>query len=213
LPQVSAPARLRKQNSGRGAGLFRVGRYTRPDYLFSFAMALTNAGVRYIPALVLAESITCFGPRTGAANLHPGQRSRDGIGNLEPVMKKALPKSDGSSFLLCEDVREEVNNKLTIIGVFPNDDIVLRKDVLIPSLMAVLFARGGQGPCETRVSLTDPEGKTVIESPKQSVVLEKNKVHLAAVRVLAPELTVGQYTIKFLFDEVPIQRSFKVNKE
>ena len=128
-------------------------------------------------------------------------------------MKKALPKSDGSSFLLCEDVREEVNNKLTIIGVFPNDDIVLRKDVLIPSLMAVLFARGGQGPCETRVSLTDPEGKTVIESPKQSVVLEKNKVHLAAVRVLAPELTVGQYTIKFLFDEVPIQRSFKVNKE
>jgi hypothetical protein len=126
------------------------------------------------------------------------------------TMKKSLPKSDGSSFLLCEDVREEVNNKLTIIGVFPNDDIVLRKDVVIPSLMAVLFARGGEGTCETRISLTDPKGQAVIESPKQTTVLEKNKVHLAAIRVLAPELLVGQYTIKFFFDEEAIQRSFEV---
>ena len=125
-------------------------------------------------------------------------------------MNKSLPKSDGSSFLLCEDVREEVNNKLSIIGVFPNDDIVLQKDILIPSLMAVLFARSGEGPCETRVSLTDPEGQTVIESPKQTVVLDKNKVHLAAIRVLAPHLMVGRYTIKFFFDDVPIERTFEV---
>jgi len=125
-------------------------------------------------------------------------------------MKKSLPKSDGSSFLLCEDVREEVNNKLSIIGVFPNDDIVLQKDILIPSLMAVLFARGGKGPCETRISLTDPAGQTVIESPKQTVVLEKNKPYLAAIRVLAPQLMVGQYTIKFFFNDAPIQRSFEV---
>jgi hypothetical protein len=127
-------------------------------------------------------------------------------------MNKSLPKSDGSSFLLCEDVREEVNNKLSIIGVFQNDAIVLQKEILIPSLMAVLFARGGKGPCETRVSLTDPEGQTVIESPKQTVVLEKDAVHLAAVRVLAPQLLVGKYTIKFFFDDVPIQRTFEVKK-
>jgi hypothetical protein len=125
-------------------------------------------------------------------------------------MKKSLPNSDGSSFLVCEDVREEVNNKLTIIGVFPNDDIVLRKDVVIPSLMAVLFARGGEGTCETKISLTDPKGQAVIESPKQTTVLEKNKVHLAAIRVLAPELLVGHYTIKCFFDEEAIQRSFEV---
>jgi hypothetical protein len=127
-----------------------------------------------------------------------------------PTMNKSLPQSDGSSFLLCEDVREEVNNKLTIIGVFPNDYIVLQKDIVIPSLMAVLFARGGEGTCETRISLTDPKGQAVIESPKQTIVLEKNKVHLAAIRVLAPQLLVGQYTIKFFFDEEPIQRSFEV---
>jgi hypothetical protein len=125
-------------------------------------------------------------------------------------MNKSLPKSDGSSFLLCEDVREEVNNKLTIIGVFTNDDIVLQKDVVIPSLMAVLFARGGEGPCETRISLTDPKGQAVIESPKQTIIIEKNKVHLAAVRVLAPQLLVGRYTIKFFFDDEAIQRTFEV---
>jgi hypothetical protein len=127
-----------------------------------------------------------------------------------PVMNKSLPKSDGSSFLLCEDVREEVNNKLSVIGVFPNDDIVLQKDVVIPSLMAVLFARGGEGPCETRISLTDPQGQAVIESPKKAVVLEKNKSYLAAVRVLAPHLAVGQYSITFFFDDEPIQRTFEV---
>jgi hypothetical protein len=127
-------------------------------------------------------------------------------------MSKSLPKSDGSSFLLCEDVREEVNNKLSIIGVFPNDEIVLQKDILIPSLMAVLFARGGEGPCEKRVSLTDPKGQAVIESPKETTILEKNKIYLAAIRVLAPELMVGRYTIKFFFDDVPIQRTFQVRK-
>jgi hypothetical protein len=125
-------------------------------------------------------------------------------------MNKSVPKSDGSSFLLCEDVREEVNNKLSIIGVFPNNDIVLQKDIVVPSVMAVLFARGGQGSCETRISLTDPKGQTVIESPKKTVVLENDTAYLAAIRVLAPELVVGQYTIKFFFDDSVIERSFEV---
>lgn len=127
-------------------------------------------------------------------------------------MSKSLPKSDGSSFLLCEDVREEVNNKLSIMGVFPNEDIVLQKEILIPSLMAVLFARGGEGSCETRISLTDPRGQMVIESPTKTVVLEKNTAYLAAIRVFAPELTVGQYTITFFFDDQQIQRTFEVRK-
>lgn len=127
-------------------------------------------------------------------------------------MNKSVPKSDGSSFLLCEDVREEVNNKLSIIGVFPNNDIVLQKDIVVPSIMAVLFARGGEGSCETRVSLTDPKGHTVIESPKKAVVLEKDTAYLAAIRVLAPELVVGQYTIKFFFDDSAIERTFEVKK-
>jgi hypothetical protein len=125
-------------------------------------------------------------------------------------MSNSVPQSDGSSFLVCEDVREEVNNKLSVIGVFQNDTIALQEEVLIPSLMAVLFARGGEGSCETRVSLTDPQGNTVIESPKQTVVLEKDNVHLAAVRVLAPHLIVGQYKIKFFFDDETIERSFQV---
>lgn len=125
-------------------------------------------------------------------------------------MNNTVPKSDGSSFLLCEDVREEVNNKLSIIGVFPNNDIVLQKDVVVPSVMAVLFARGGEGSCETRVSLTDPKGQTVIESPKKTVVLEKDTAYLAAIRVLAPELVVGRYTIKFFFDDTAIDRAFEV---
>jgi hypothetical protein len=127
-------------------------------------------------------------------------------------MKKSLPKSDGSSFFICEDVREEVNNKLSIIGVFQNDDIVLQKEIVVPAVMAVLFARGGEGPCETRVSLTDPKDQTVIESPKRTVVLEKDTMYLAAVRVLAPELIAGQYTVKFFFDDVPIERTFEVKK-
>jgi hypothetical protein len=125
-------------------------------------------------------------------------------------MSNSVPQSDGSSFLVCEDVREEVNNKLSVIGVFQNDTIALQEEVLIPSLMAVLFARGGEGSCETKVSLTDPQGNTVIESPKQTVVLEKDNVHLAAVRVLAPHLIVGEYKIKFFFDDETIERSFQV---
>lgn len=128
-------------------------------------------------------------------------------------MNNSVPKSDGSSFLLCEDVREEVNDKLSIIGVFPNNDIVLQKDVVVPSVMAVLFARGGEGACETRILLIDPKGQTVIESPKKTVVLEKGTAYLAAIRVLAPELVVGQYTIRFFFEDSAIERTFEVRRQ
>ncbi len=98
--------------------------------------------------------------------------------NGSTSMNKSVPKSDGSSFLLCEDVREEVNDKLSIIGVFPNDDIVLQKDIVVPSVIAVLFAREGEGACETKVSLTDPKGQTVIESPKKRSFLRKTTLIL-----------------------------------
>jgi hypothetical protein len=50
----------------------------------------------------------------------------------------------------------------------------------------------------------------VIESPKKTVVLEKDTAYLAAIRVLAPELSVGQYSIKFFFDDSAIERTFEV---
>jgi hypothetical protein len=128
-------------------------------------------------------------------------------------MSKSLPKSELSTFILCEDIRQETGNKLSFMGVFANNDILVEKDtrpIVIPSLMFALLARGGNGSCQSRVLLIAPNGETVVETAPETATLDIEKAHFLATKLLGPPLMPGEYIIKFLFDDVAIQRSFKV---
>jgi hypothetical protein len=130
-------------------------------------------------------------------------------------MPTKLPADDRSSFLLCEDVRQEVGNKLSFMGVFTNDDIVVPKGsdaIVLASLVWVLLARGGNGPVVTQIVVVDPAGEKLFESPPSEAAMETGKSHIMLAKMVGPILKIGVYTAKFIFDGSTIERTFEIKE-
>jgi hypothetical protein len=130
-------------------------------------------------------------------------------------MIRTLPDETSAVFLLLEDFRQEVGNKLSFMGIFPNADIVLPKDadrVVLASLAFALIARGGEGTIKTKATVVTPAGDILLDSPIGEVMLEKAKTHYAMLKLVAVELIAGTYTVKFFFDDTVIERTFEVKR-
>lgn len=129
-------------------------------------------------------------------------------------MAKTLPDNSSSIFLLCEDVRQEVGNKLSFMGVFPNNDIVIPKGApqIIPSLACVLVARGGSGSLATQLTVVDPDGFNMAAGPLENVMAEAGKSHLMLMKMIGPTMKFGVYKANFRFDDFIIERKFEVKE-
>ena len=68
--------------------------------------------------------------------------------------------------VLCENVRPELNNKMTILGFFPTEKIVMSRNTQPPDnqvtrleeLAIVSILQGGSGIFPCKFELTDPTG-------------------------------------------------------
>ncbi len=70
-------------------------------------------------------------------------------------------------FLLAEDIREEVRSKLSLLGVFSGDDIIIRGEKpAIPSLAFFLLIRDGRGTFESSFRINSEEGKNIVDPVK-----------------------------------------------
>ena len=62
-----------------------------------------------------------------------------------------------ASILLCDDVRQELGGKVSLMGLFREVGLAETPAVL-PRFFAVLFLRGDEGPCHLSLELITPEG-------------------------------------------------------
>ena len=103
-------------------------------------------------------------------------------------MTKQAPTNANSLFLVCEGVRPEAGNKLTLVGFYAGDRIVVpigTERVLLNSLAFLLIFRDGQGTFKTGVSLRSPSGKELFEdSPIRDVELKENSTHTFAFQIV-----------------------------
>ena len=70
-------------------------------------------------------------------------------------MKTATPSKTG--ILLCDDVRQELGGKVSLMGLFREAGVAVLPAVL-PRFFAVLFLRGEEGTCALSVDLVSPSG-------------------------------------------------------
>jgi hypothetical protein len=131
-------------------------------------------------------------------------------------MAKRLPNDAESVFLLCEDVRQELGNKQSFMGVFLNNDIVLPKgteQMLLPSLAVVYLARGGEGPTTASLDVIQPNGDLLFSTPKDNPVIQRGQSHIMVVKIMAPLLRSGTYRVQAHFDESTFEHTFEVKYE
>ncbi len=80
-------------------------------------------------------------------------------------------------WLICETVRSESNNKLSLLGVYgiaPDVEILLENFSLPTSLAFVAFAEpGAEGTFNAQYRILDEGGTPIVESPFAQVVIQR----------------------------------------
>lgn len=96
-------------------------------------------------------------------------------------MKTRAPAAKQVRFVLCEDARQEVSGKATLIGVYPGEIIVVHQPTspegssavaALRSVCLVFFVAGGVGRFEAGIKISAPDGSVGFEQKVGTVVLE-----------------------------------------
>lgn len=96
-------------------------------------------------------------------------------------MKARSPTAKQIRFVLCEDARQEVSGKSTLIGVYPGEIIVVHQHAspegrnavaALRSVCLVFFVAGGVGRFEAAIKITAPDGTVGFEQKVGTIVLE-----------------------------------------
>jgi hypothetical protein len=133
------------------------------------------------------------------------------------VMSNKKPLS--ASFLLCEDVRPELNGKVTINGLFPGAKVLLltkpktkkAKGTVgrIDQLAILAMIENGSGSFPVTLLVKGPAGEKILEGKIGDVLLAEGRTALLAFRMLPlivptfgsfrAEFTVGESVLPFEF--------------
>ena len=98
-------------------------------------------------------------------------------------MKQRLPAAKHVRFVLCEDARQEVSGKSTLIGVYPGEIVVVHQPTppegtnavaALRSICLVLFASHGTGRFDAGIRIAAPDGTVAFEQQVGVVSLEEH---------------------------------------
>src|SRR5258705_13201083 len=114
-----------------------------------------------------------------------------------------MPFPSIHSCLICEEVREEtrrLSSLLGFYGILPHVEILIR-DFKFPARVSLLFLGGqGEGQYQVKVRVLDSDGKSELESPPGTMVVEPNKRSNIALQFLPGIIVPGQgiYTVQLI---------------
>ena len=92
-------------------------------------------------------------------------------------MRRKYPKAEKIKFLMCEQVRPEINKKISIMGLYPGDHIVFFPKVIgqfpynLASLSFVFVFKDGVGEFDTDFEMIDPAGNSVQKVSLKPIIL------------------------------------------
>lgn len=77
------------------------------------------------------------------------------------------PTESDVTFILCDEVRQEVHGKLSLMGVYAGGDVLLEKDLASTSLRLSFYwaFESGLGPYDWQMIVTAPSGSRFFETP------------------------------------------------
>lgn len=133
-------------------------------------------------------------------------------------MEKKYPTNEGLNFIVCDDIREEQNNKLILVGVYGGGDILFEPkgsdDVVynLPSLALFFQFLDGFGEFNGSFELVDPSGNHVINHADTGVLTKKDTgalVFYAKVNNFNVK-EFGQYKAVMRLDDEEYEKVFQI---
>jgi hypothetical protein len=127
------------------------------------------------------------------------------------------PSDAAVLFLLSEGVRQEMGGKLTILGFYPDAQILIPKEMkqLVIPLALTFIVTDGEGTFTTAVSLTTPSGKVVFSPPEEhfSDTVKNPGQPLSILVAAQPFITdeTGKFDVTLRLGDASYRRSFRVD--
>lgn len=123
------------------------------------------------------------------------------------MAKKKFPTRQYATFVLSEDLRAEVNGKITLLGVYPAAGIRIfsKPTKANPAKLRLVFSfffRDGYGTFKPKVVLRDPKGNTLLSKDFDQVEKEaKSSLPIALIALIQSVTTVGEYHVTAYLDD------------
>lgn len=119
-----------------------------------------------------------------------------------------------SDIIICEDIRTEVGNKASLMGVFAGDDIVLtsRAPELPPMPNLSFFCRfaGASGIFRPKFELVGPDASVLASGEMaESKAIESDRMILV-VQIHQIKLKRGEHTFRVNMDDSRYEKRFSV---
>jgi hypothetical protein len=131
-------------------------------------------------------------------------------------MTSRLPRDDEVVFLVCENIREEPNKKLSLLGVYTSNQILVPPDtseVFLPALSFIFIFRGGEGSFIPSVQFTTPSGKTIAEGKvAEKVTLGEGGYNMLLNFIPFQTNEFGDFSVTAKLDDHQYHRSFAIRK-
>lgn len=135
-------------------------------------------------------------------------------------MAKATDRIQSAKFLLCEDIREELRSKLSVMGVFAGDRIDVHGPSPLPdgkgvamlhSLGLVSILRGKPGKFDVEMTIQGPKGVLIGNGKFNDTVIGPDGVATLILRL--PSFVVpafGQYEARFVIGKQTLTFEFEI---
>jgi hypothetical protein len=128
-----------------------------------------------------------------------------------------LPDKSKIRFMLCDEVRLEMGNKLAILGFFPNNSVNLPHAQGIgpdpvQALTFIFLIEDGEGDFKARVDITDPFDNVLFSHDVGQLVKPENTVAVAIVRIAPFKASVwGRHSARLYLEDTSYTHAFVLN--
>jgi len=137
-------------------------------------------------------------------------------------VEKTYPSDERVQFILCEDVRQEMGNRYSALGIYGGDVLIVEKlgegqsldtGVSLASLATIFTFVDGQGQFDGSFELVAPDGTVQMRETFGQLTKPSMTHRMNVISVLKPFALhgLGMYKAAAILDGKRYEREFKIN--
>jgi hypothetical protein len=125
-----------------------------------------------------------------------------------------IPKDDDVTFLICELARQDLGEKLSLLGIFVGSEIKIDgtggvPTVPMPAIALVFLVDGGDGVFDSAIEVIGPDGSALGKLPMK-VQLKNGYRGAVVAQLYGFPLSGGTFTARLDLEGTKFERTFRV---
>lgn len=131
-------------------------------------------------------------------------------------MNRQLPSDEKTLFILCEDIRQELGKKISLLGVFTGGNIIVQtteESTTLPSVGFYFVFTDGEGDFDGGFQVIGPNGESVTSKTGMKFQKKPGESMVLMMKITPFKIeNWGTYKISINLENEIFERAFDVKK-